>query len=194
MVLLTSKVAEWISTVSSSKQSQREALSSKNAALLLIDYQVELFQYLPVVEALKLKNTITNLATVGKHFNLPSLLTSHRSEGKKSSILPELLELLPKSNVIERDSISVWKHIPTVKAVAGMNRQKLIMSALDTTVGLSFAAIYAVQEGYDVYAVVDASFPFDELDRQAAMQRMAAAGVVVTTWSSVLANLSHQKA
>jgi hypothetical protein len=40
---------------------------------------------------------------------------------------------------------------------------------------------------------MDASFPFDELDRQAAMIRMSSAGVVVATWGSILAELAHNR-
>ena len=72
-----------------------------------------------------------------------------------------------------------------------MDRKKLIIAALDTTTCLAFAAIYGVQRGYDIYAVVDASSTFDELNQQVAMMRMSAAGVVVTTWVPVLAELAN---
>ncbi len=168
-----------------------EPLTPDNAAMLLIDHQVGLFQFLPSVEPLKLKNNIIALAKVAKRFNLPTLLTTSWPQGPNGPTMPELVELFPDHDIIERDTVKFWDHAPSAKAVETMNRKKLIIAALDTTTCLAFAAIYGVQRGYDVYAVVDASSTFDELNQQAAMMRMSAAGVVVTTWVPVLAELAN---
>lgn len=168
-----------------------EPLTPDNAAMLLIDHQVGLFQFLPSVEPLKLKNSIVALAKIAKRFNLPTLLTTSWPQGPNGPTMPELVELFPEHEIIERDTVKFWDHPPSVEAVKKMNRQKLIVAALDTTTCLAFAAIYGVQQGYDVYAVMDASSTFDELNQQAAMMRMSAAGVVVTTWVPVLAELAN---
>ncbi len=168
-----------------------EPLTPDNAAMILIDHQVGLFQFLPSVEPLKLKNNIIALAKVAQRFNLPTLLTTSWPQGPNGPTMPELVELFPDVDIIERDTVKFWDHAPSAEAVAKMNRKKLIIAALDTTTCLAFAAIYGVQRGYDVYAVVDASSTFDELNQQAAMMRMSAAGVVVTTWVPVLAELAN---
>lgn len=168
-----------------------EPLTPENAAVILIDHQTGLFQFLSSVEPLKLKNNIIALAKVAKRFNLPTLLTTSWPQGPNGPTMPELVQLFPDREIIERDTVRFWDHAPTVAAVEKMNRKKLIIAALDTTTCLSFAAIYGVQRGYDVYAVMDASSTFDELNQQAAMIRMAMAGVVVTTWVPVLAELAN---
>lgn len=52
-----------------------------------------------------------------------------------------------------------------------------------------FPAISAVAEGYDVYAVIDASGVWDKVTRDAAIAHITKAGVKVTTWASVLAEV-----
>uniref|UniRef100_B8HT65 Isochorismatase hydrolase n=1 Tax=Cyanothece sp. (strain PCC 7425 / ATCC 29141) TaxID=395961 RepID=B8HT65_CYAP4 len=168
-----------------------EPLTPENAALILVDHQVGLFQFLPSVEPLKLKNNIIALAKVAQRFNLPTLLTTSWPQGPNGPTMPELVALFPDHEIIDRDTVKFWDHPPSVAAVEKMNRKKLIIAALDTTTCLSFAAIYGVQQGYDVYAVMDASSTFDQLNEQAAMIRMAMAGVVVTTWVPVLAELAN---
>jgi nicotinamidase-related amidase len=168
-----------------------ESLTPDNAAMILVDHQVGLFQFLPSVEPLKLRNNIVALAKVAKRFNLPMLLTTSWPQGPNGPTMPELVELFPDHDILERDTVKFWDHAPSVAAVEKMNRKKLIIAALDTTTCLTFAAIYGVQRGYDVYAVMDASSTFDELNQQAAMMRMSAAGVVVTTWIPVLAELAN---
>ncbi|MBD1995664.1 isochorismatase family protein [Leptolyngbya sp. FACHB-541] len=174
-----------------SRNAFAESLTPDNAAMLLIDHQVGLFQFLPSVEPLKLKNNIIALAKVAKRFNLPTLLTTSWPQGPNGPTMPELVELFPDHEIMERDTVKFWDHSPSAEAVEKMNRKKLIIAALDTTTCLAFAATYGVQRGYDVYAVMDASSTFDELNQQAAMMRMSAAGVVVTTWVPVLAELAN---
>lgn len=168
-----------------------ESLTPENAAVILVDHQVGLFQFLTSVDPLKLKNNIIALAKVAKRFNLPTLLTTSWPQGPNGPTMPELVALFPDHKIIDRDTVKFWDHAPSVEAVEKMNRKKLIIAALDTTTCLSFAAIYGVQRGYDVYAVMDASSTFDQLNEQAAMMRMSAAGVVVTTWVPVLAELAN---
>lgn len=63
------------------------------------------------------------------------------------------------------------------------------MAGIVTDVCLMFPAISAVAEGYDVYAVIDASGVWDKVTRDAAIAHITKAGVKVTTWASVLAEV-----
>ncbi|MDX2147652.1 MAG: isochorismatase family protein [Planctomycetota bacterium] len=166
-----------------------ERLTPENSAVLLIDHQVGLFSFLPSVNALTLKNNILGLAKTAKHLGLPTILTTSWPHGPNGPTMPELVELFPDNLIIDRNTVNFWDHPPSVEAVRKLGRKKLIIAALDTTTCLAMAAVYGVQAGYDVYAVVDASSTFDSLNEQAAMLRMASAGVVVTTWVPVLAEL-----
>ena len=110
-----------------------EPLTPDNAAVLLIDHQVGLFQFLPSVEPLKLKNNIIALANVAKRFNLPTLLTTSWPQGPNGPTMPELVELFPEHTIVERDTVKFWDHAPSAEAVEKMNRKKLIIAALDTS-------------------------------------------------------------
>lgn len=168
-----------------------EPLTPENATLILVDHQTGLLSFVPSVEALTLKNNVLALAKTGKRFKLPTVLTTSWAHGPNGPTLPELREMFPEHTPIERDTVKFWDHKPSVDAVKAIGRKKLIIAAIDTTTCLSFAAIYGVQNGYDVYAVIDASSTFNTLDEQVAVTRMAAAGVVVTTWVPVLAELAN---
>lgn len=167
-----------------------ERLTPDNTAVLLIDHQVGLFSFLGSVEPLTLKNNILGLARTAKAFNLPTILTTSWPQGPNGPTMPELVELFPDQEIIDRNTVNFWDHPASVEAVAKTGRKKLIIAALDTTTCLGMAAVYGVQHGYDVYAVVDASSTFNTLCETATMIRMASAGVVVTTWVAVLAELA----
>lgn len=166
-------------------------LTPDNAALVLVDHQSGLLSFVPSLDALRLKNGILALAKIGKRFGLPTILTTSWPEGPNGPTIPELREIFPDVPVIDRDTVKFWDHAPSVEAIERTGRKKLIIAAIDTTTCLSFAAIYGVQRGYDVYAVIDASATLTTLDEQVAITRMAHAGVVVTTWTPVLAELAN---
>lgn len=70
-------------------------------------------------------------------------------------------------------------------------RKKIIMAGIVTDVCLLFPALSAVAEGYDVYAVIDASGTRNKTVQQATLHRLSQAGVKVTTWASVLAEVMN---
>jgi len=65
------------------------------------------------------------------------------------------------------------------------------MAGIVSDVCLMFPAISMVAEAYDVYAVIDASGTWDKTVQAAAMHRMTQAGVKVSTWASVLAEIMN---
>jgi nicotinamidase-related amidase len=71
-------------------------------------------------------------------------------------------------------------------AVEKTGRKKLIMAALWTEVCLAFPVISAIEAGYEVYIVVDASGATTMEAHQMAIQRMIQAGAVPVTWLQVL--------
>ena len=75
-------------------------------------------------------------------------------------------------------------------APANMPIFRAVISGLATEVCAAFPALSALREGYEVYVVVDACADFNPQITAVTVQRLAAAGAIVTTWVSVLAELS----
>ena len=67
----------------------------------------------------------------------------------------------------------------------------LIERRFVTDVCLLFPALSAVEEGYDVYAVIDASGTWNKTVQEVTIHRLTQAGVKVTTWASVLAEIMN---
>ena len=58
-----------------------------------------------------------------------------------------------------------------------------------TDVCIAFAALSALEAGFDVFVVTDASGTFDETVREAAWARMSAAGIQLLNWFAVACEL-----
>ena len=70
---------------------------------------------------------------------------------------PQITELFPGQQPIERTSMNSWEDTKFVAEVERIGRKKLVIAALWTEVCLAFPAIEAIEAGYEVYAVEDAS-------------------------------------
>jgi nicotinamidase-related amidase len=58
---------------------------------------------------------------------------------------------------IERSVVNAWDEPRVHDAVARTGRQKLLIGGITTHVCLAFPAMSAVADGYDVFALLDAS-------------------------------------
>ncbi|WP_281558345.1 hydrolase [Thalassomonas sp. RHCl1] len=167
-----------------------ETLTPDNAMLAMIDHQTGLLVGVRDLDPMLLKNNIRGLTAMAKVLDLPSVITSSYPGGPNGPIMPDILENLPDAPVINRQGeINAWKSPEFKKAIEKTGRKKIIMAGLVTDVCLLFPALSAVAEGYDVYAVIDASGTWNDTVQQAAIARMTQAGVKVTTWGSVLAEI-----
>ena len=169
----------------------RELLNPTNSALILIDHQPQMAFGVQSIDRQTLKNNTVALAKAARIFNVPSILTSVETESFSGYIWPELLAVFPGQQPIERTSMNSWEDRKLVEAVKATGRKKLVMAALWTEVCLTFPALEAMAEGYEVYIVTDASGGTSQEAHDMAVQRMIQAGAVPVTWQQVL--LEYQR-
>jgi isochorismate hydrolase len=76
-----------------------------------------------------------------------------------------------------------------VKAVKATGKNQLLIAGVVTDVCVAFPTLSALEEGYEVFVVTDASGTFNETVQQAAWARMSAAGAQLMNWFSVACEL-----
>lgn len=167
-----------------------ERLTPENAALLLLDHQTGISLGIGDMSQDTFKNNALAVAKIGQLFKLPTILTTSYEDGPNGPLMPEILAMYPDAPYIKRPGeISAWDNPEFKQAVEATGRRKLIMAGVTTDVCLLFPAIAAVAEGYDVYAVVDASGTWNNMVQLTAVLRLQQAGVKVCNWVSVSAEL-----
>jgi nicotinamidase-related amidase len=165
-------------------------LSKDEAAVLLIDHQSGLISLVQDYSPNEFKNNVLALGDVAKFFNLPTILTTSFEEGPNGPLVPELKAQFPDAPYIPRPGqINAWDNADFVAAVRKTGRRQLIMAGVVTDVCVAFPALSARAEGFEVFAVVDASGTFDAAVRSAALSRMAQAGVQLVNWFAVACEL-----
>ena len=78
-----------------------------------------------------------------------------------------------------------------VAAIEKTGRKNLIMAGVTIDVCLAFAAMQAVDAGYNVYGVVDASGGLEVTIRDNAVARMKDHGITPMNWTTVAAELQR---
>ncbi|MBI2811435.1 MAG: hydrolase [Candidatus Melainabacteria bacterium] len=165
-------------------------LSKENAAVLLVDHQAGLLSLVRDFQPDEFKNNVLALANVAKFFNLPTILTTSFDQGPNGPIVPELKAMFPDAPYIARPGqINAWDNSDFVDAVKKTGRKQLIIAGVVTDVCVAFPALSALEEGYEVFVVTDASGTFNTTVRDAAWSRMTANGAQLVNWFSIACEL-----
>jgi nicotinamidase-related amidase len=165
-------------------------LRKDDAAVLLLDHQTGLFSLVRDFHPDEFKNNVLALGATAQYFKLPTILTTSFENGPNGPMLPELKAMFPNAPFIPRPGqINAWDNKDFVNAVKATGKKQLLMAGIVTDVCIAFPALSAINEGFEVFVVVDASGTFNPVAREAAHKRMAAAGVQLVNWFAVACEL-----
>lgn len=163
----------------------RNGLSSllrpEDSVLVLIDHQPYQLSNLNSHDPHMAVNNAAGLAKAAKVFGVPTILTSV-VEDRGGKIFPQITDVFPGQEVIDRTFINTWEDSKVVDTVKATGRKQLVIAGLWTEICVAMPAIQAAGEGWDVTVVTDASGATSVEAHELAIQRMAAAGVNLITW------------
>lgn len=166
-------------------------LTPKNSALIIIDYQPLQVGSVASMDRRTLVQNIVTVARLAKLFQLPIVLTTVNVKTGGAPTIHQLQDVLGQIEVFDRTTINAWEDVEFVKAVKATGRKKLIMTALWTEACLSFPALDALREGYEVYPVVDAVGGTSLEAHQTALGRIAQAGGQLVSWAQMACELQR---
>lgn len=161
-------------------------LRPEDSVLVLIDHQPFQLTNLNSHDPHAAVNCATALAKAAKAFNVPTILTSVIAE-RGGWIFPQITDVFPGQEVIDRTLINTWEDKKVVDAVKATGRKQLVLAGLWTEVCVAMPAIQVLGEGWDVTVVTDACGGVSVEAHQVAIQRMVGAGANVMTWLAVMA-------
>lgn len=165
-----------------------ERISRDNAVLLLVDHQVGLYTGVRDIDTLQLKHNVIGLTRAMLALKVPVIVTT-TTEQMWGPLIPELAEVVPGVPRIERTTVNAWDEHRVVAAVRATGRKKLIVTGISTDVCLAFPAMSAIADGYESYAVIDASGGFSRTQVDMGILRMQQAGVVPVCYSNIAVEL-----
>lgn len=167
--------------------SKLEVLTPANCQIIFIDHQPQMAFGVQSIDRQVLKNNTVALAKAAKVFNIPTIITTVETESFSGNTYPELLDVFPGQDILERTSMNSWDDQKVRDALKTNGKKKVVVAGLWTEVCNNSFALCAMLEGdYEIYMVADASGGTSKEAHDFAMQRMIQAGVIPVTWQQVM--------
>lgn len=167
--------------------SKLEVLTPANCQIIFIDHQPQMAFGVQSIDRQVLKNNTVALAKASKVFNIPTIITTVETESFSGNTYPELLDVFPGQDILERTSMNSWDDQKVRDALKANGKKKVVVAGLWTEVCNNSFALCAMLEGdYEIYMVADASGGTSKEAHDYAMQRMIQAGVIPVTWQQVM--------
>lgn len=167
-------------------------LTPLNATLIIIDYQPLQINSVASMKKSKLVQNAKILCQLGVDFKIPIILsTVNVKTGVDKDTIGSLSKILQGVDTYDRTSINAWEDKEFYDAVIKTDRKKLIIAALWTEACLTFPVLDALQEGFEVYPVVDAVGGTSKLAHDIALRRMEQAGAQLISISQLACELQR---
>lgn len=169
---------------------RKPVIDPADAVMLLIDHQSGLFQVVKDMSMADLRTHAITLAKMATLAKIPVITSASVPQGPNGPLIPEIHKYAPHAKyVARRGEINVWDSPEFVAAVRETGRKTLIIAGTITSVCMAFPAISAVQDGYKVFAVVDASGTYSKMAQEITLARVVQAGVVPLDTAAVASEL-----
>lgn len=169
----------------------KNLLTPSDHTLIMIDHQMQMAFATASIDTVTLRNNAAGLAASAKAFDVPVILTTVAEKSFSGPVFPEIVAELGSSKAIDRTTMNTWEDARVVKEVKRLKNKKLVIAALWTEVCGVGPVLSAIEEGYEVYFVTDASGGVSKEAHDMAIQRMIQAGAVPITWLQYLLELQR---
>ncbi|MDR2105869.1 MAG: hydrolase [Coriobacteriales bacterium] len=167
-------------------------LTPENATVVIIDYQPTQIHSVNSINTSELIRNIVIVAQAAKAYDLPIVLsTVNVATTRNQETVPPLKQALEGVPSYDRTSINAWEDEEFLAAVRATGRKKLIICALWTEACLTFPALDALREGYEVFPVVDAIGGTSTLAHETALRRVEQAGAQLITIPQLVCELQR---
>lgn len=158
-------------------------MSADETAVLVVDVQDDL-GFAPVNASHE--DAWSGLASVlqlAEHLSVP--VTSTLLNGANRDA-PEPLDVISHLTHIARSEPNPWEHAAVRETLSDLARDAIVIAGNCAEGGVSFAALGALEHGYQSYVVVDAIGAATELELTTALGRWTQAGSIAVTSRQVL--------
>lgn len=151
---------------------------AQESVLIVVDVQERL---LPAVSGgAEAVERIRLLMQAAARLGIPMLLTEHYSKGLGATVEP-VRELAPEGSVMEKSHFSALREPAIAERLATLNRRQLVVCGCETHVCVFQTAMELAGKGYRTHVVSDAAGSRHSEDKEAALARMRANGLEVST-------------
>jgi len=171
----------------------RRPLEADHCALLVVDIQEKLLP--PIFLREQLVRNAKLLIRAAGILKIPAIVSTQYAKGLGGTV-PEVASLLPETEAIDKNLFSCFGSdvfCTLLKRLPG-NRNTLLLCGMESHICVMQTALAALREGYLVHVASDAVSSRTEWNWKIGLDRMRAAGAVISSTEMVIYELMRSSA
>jgi len=159
---------------------------AENSVLLVIDVQTHLTSIMPAKVLARLQRNMGLLLNVAKLLGIPVFVTEQYPEGL-GNLEKDIVNLLPDDvRRYEKTSFSCTGAGNFSADLKTSNRKQIILVGMEAHICVMQTSIGLINDGYQVYVVVDAVCSRHRESYETALTRLRSSGAIILDTESVL--------
>lgn len=162
-------------------------INVEDTVFCLVDVQDRLYPFMTNKDEVE-KNLVTLISGLKLH-EVPFIVNEQYKKGIGETI-PSVRELVEEYPHFEKLTFSCCKNEPTLEAIKATNKKVVIVAGIETHVCVLQTCIDLLEEGLQPVLVTDCCTSRKQNDTDVAIQRLIQAGVIPTTYESLLFELT----
>jgi len=162
-------------------------IKAEDSVFVQVDIQEKLFPHIQNNKELE-KNLIILLKGLKLH-NIPFIINEQYKKGIGETI-PSLRALVDQYPHFEKTTFSCCGNEDSLCAIRQTGKKTVILAGIETHVCVLQTALDLIEEGFNVVLVTDCVNSRKAYDKDMAIKRLIQAGVIPTTYESLLFELT----
>lgn len=178
-------------TITATPTAGKTLLSPTDHSLILIDFQSQMAFATKSIAPELLRNNAALVANAAAGFNVPTILTTVAEKSFSGPMFAEITDAFPGQKLLDRTSMNTWEDAGVIEEVNRIGKERLVFAGLWTSVCIVGPVLSAIDQGFEVYVITDASGDISQEAHERAVERMIQAGACPITSLQYLLELQR---
>lgn len=166
-------------------------LNADDHTLIMIDYQSQMAFATKSISATELRNNAGLVASTAAGFRVSTILTTVAEKSFSGPMFSEVTAPFPGKTLLDRTSMNTWEDEAVIAEVNAIGKSRIVLAGLWTSVCIVGPALSALDQGFEVYVITDASGDVSDEAHERAVSRMIQAGAQPITSLQYLLELQR---
>ncbi|VVE42725.1 chloroperoxidase [Pandoraea iniqua] len=151
-------------------------LTPQDHTLIMIDFQSQMAFATHSIDAVTLRNNAALVANAAAGFGVSTILTTVDEKSFSGPMFDEVTAPFPGQAMLDRTSMNTWEDEGVIRRVNEIGKSRIVLAGLWTGVCIVGPALSAIDQGFEVYVITDASGDVSTEAHERAVERMIQAG------------------
>jgi nicotinamidase-related amidase len=151
-------------------------LNPGDHTLIMIDHQSQMAFATKSIDPVQLRNNAALVAKAAKEFKVGTILTTVAEKSFSGPMFDEITSVFPGQAAIDRTTMNTWEDERIAVEVNRLGKDKIVLAGLWTSVCIVGPALSALDQGFEVYVITDASGDVSDEAHERAIERMVQQG------------------